>query len=213
MSMFNTPLVLDTLIGLAAVPMLAIGASRVMPSVAEVEVEVIVPPVRKILPAREVRVISLAVILFAIVRSPVVTAKENSSLVVKGSARGSNVLVVADSRYAFCASIAIGSIPLLPESSTGFVTEPISPIGALRVMPPAEVEVIVPLSCKILPAREVRVISLAVMPLTMVMSPISAVIEITPVMLVMSRPGSRASRSIIPELPTCMISRFATDSR
>ena len=68
MSMFNTPLLLDTLIGLAAVPMLAIGASRVMPAVAEVEV--IVPPVCKILPAREVRVISLAVMLPVIVRSP-----------------------------------------------------------------------------------------------------------------------------------------------
>ena len=70
MSMFNTPLLLDTSIGLAAVPILAIGASRVMPSVAEVEVEVIVPPVCKILPAREVRVISLAVMLPVIVRSP-----------------------------------------------------------------------------------------------------------------------------------------------
>ena len=68
MSMFNTPLLLDTNIGLAAVPILAIGASRVMPSVAEVEV--IVPPVCKILPAREVRVISLAVMLPVIVRSP-----------------------------------------------------------------------------------------------------------------------------------------------
>ena len=68
MSMFNTPLVLDTSIGLAAVPMLAIRASRVMPAVAEVEV--IVPPVCKILPAREVRVISLAVMLPVIVRSP-----------------------------------------------------------------------------------------------------------------------------------------------
>ena len=70
MSMFNTPLLLDTSIGLAAVPMLAIRASRVMPAVAEVEVEVIVPPVRKILPSLEIRVISLAVILPAIVRSP-----------------------------------------------------------------------------------------------------------------------------------------------
>ena len=68
MSMFNTPLLLDTSIGLAAVPMLAIRASRVMPAVAEVEV--IVPPVCKILPAREVRVISLAVMLPVIVRSP-----------------------------------------------------------------------------------------------------------------------------------------------
>ena len=68
MSMFNTPLLLDTSIGLAAVPILAIGASRVMPAVAEVEV--IVPPVCKILPAREVRVISLAVMLPVIVRSP-----------------------------------------------------------------------------------------------------------------------------------------------
>ena len=68
MSMFNTPLLLDTSIGLAAVPMVAIRASRVMPAVAEVEV--IVPPVCKILPAREVRVISLAVMLPVIVRSP-----------------------------------------------------------------------------------------------------------------------------------------------
>ena len=50
--------------------MLAIGASRVMPSV--IEVEVIVPPVRKILPSLEVRVISSAAsMLPVIVRSPV----------------------------------------------------------------------------------------------------------------------------------------------
>ena len=213
---------LESSTGFEAEPILPIGASRVMPSVAEVEVEVIVPLSCKIFPVLEVRVISFAVILFAIVRSPVVTAKENSSLVVKGSARGSrgsNVLVVADSRYAFCALIAIGSIPLLPESSTGFEAEPILPIRASRVMPLAEVEVIVPPVCKILPAREVRVISLAVMPLTMVMSPISAVIEITPVMFVICGPGSRGvsgwSRSIVPDLPRIVpsISRVATDSR
>ena len=81
MSMFNTPLVLDTLIGLAAVPMLAIGASRVMPSVAEVEV--IVPLSCKILPVLEVRVISLAVILFAIVRSPVSVVIETTPIIVE----------------------------------------------------------------------------------------------------------------------------------
>ena len=64
-------LVVDTIIGLAAVPMLAlaIGALRVMPSVAEVEV--IVPPVRKILPSLEVRVISLAVMSLTMVMSPI----------------------------------------------------------------------------------------------------------------------------------------------
>ena len=69
--MFNTPLLLDTSIGLAAVPMLpALPATvKVMPSVAEVEV--IVPPVRKILPAREVRVISLAVMSLTMVMSPI----------------------------------------------------------------------------------------------------------------------------------------------
>ena len=67
MSMFNTPLLLDTSIGLAAVPMLAIRASRVMPPA---EVEVIVPLSCKILPVLEVRVISLAVMLPVIVRSP-----------------------------------------------------------------------------------------------------------------------------------------------
>ena len=79
MSMFNTPLLLDTSIGLAAVPMLAIRASRVMPAVAEVEV--IVPPVCKILPAREVRVISLAVMSLTMVMSPVVAVIEITPLV------------------------------------------------------------------------------------------------------------------------------------
>ena len=84
MSMFNTPLLLDTNIGLAAVPMLAIGASRVMPSVAEVEVEVIVPPVRKILPSREVRVISLAVMSLTMIMSSVVAVIEITPLVSTG---------------------------------------------------------------------------------------------------------------------------------
>ena len=76
MTMFNTPL-LDTLIGLAAVPMLAIRASRVMPPV----VEVIVPPVCKILPSLEIRVISLAVMSLTMVMSPISAVIEITPLV------------------------------------------------------------------------------------------------------------------------------------
>ena len=94
---------------------------------------------------------------------------------------------------------------LLPVLDTiiGFAAVPMLSIaiGALRVMPPVvEVEVntgaVMPEGIieKILPSLEVRVISLAVMSLTMVMSPISAVIEIAPV--VFTVPGSRVFRLI-----------------
>ena len=83
-------LVVDTIIGLAAVPMLAlaIGALRVMPSVAEVEVNIgssVAPEgiIEKILPSLEVRVISLAVMLPVIVRSPVSVVIETTPIIVE----------------------------------------------------------------------------------------------------------------------------------
>ena len=73
MSMFNNPL---TNIGFPIEPMLSMGALRVMPIASEAAVEdntgAVMPEgvIEKILPAREVRVISLAVMLPVIVRSP-----------------------------------------------------------------------------------------------------------------------------------------------